>query len=74
MAYSLEVVRQRLNMWLDAEAAVAKGQSYEIDNQKLVRADLGDIREQIKFWQAQEAKSIRASRGRRAKRIVPRDI
>lgn len=61
-------------MWLDAEAAVATNQSYEIDNRKFVRANLAEIREQIKFWQEQEAKSIRAKKGRKSMRIVPRDI
>lgn len=61
-------------MWLDAEAAIATGQSYQIDNRKLERANLAEVRKQIEFWQLQEGKSIRASRGRRGKRIVPRDI
>lgn len=48
---TLAVAEAKLEVWLAAEGKVATGQSYEIDNRKLQRADLGQIRESIKFWQ-----------------------
>jgi len=74
MAFTLAVIQQRLSMWLEAEEMIAKGQSYTMDNRKLERANLAEVRDQIKFWQMEEQKAIRIERGRRALRIVPRDI
>lgn len=74
MAFTLTVIQQRLAMWLEAEEMIAKGQSYTMDNRKLERANLAEVREQIRFWQIEEQKAIRIERGRRALRIVPRDI
>ncbi|MEX3625845.1 DUF6148 family protein [Viridibacillus arvi] len=71
MAFSREVVQERLEMWLKAEAAVATGQAYMIDNRKMERANLAEIRLQIQFWQKEESKLNR--NGRRVMRIVPRD-
>lgn len=64
-------------MWLDAEEAIANGQSYSIDNRRLERANLAQVREQIKFWkkeliQAEEKTSGRSKR--RVIRVVPRDL
>lgn len=77
MAFTIEEVRSRLKMWLDAEEAVASGQSYTIDNRKLERAHLSQVREQIKFWQKELAKAeaVAYGRGRRkVTRVVPRDL
>lgn len=64
-------------MWLEAETAIATGQSYTIDNRRLDRANLAQVREQIKFWQKELAKAESLSKGRsrrRTVRIVPRDL
>lgn len=77
MAFSVEEIKKRLQMWLDAEEAIAKGQSYSIDNQRVERANLAQVREQIKFWKkelaAADAKLTGGSR-RRVMRVVPRDL
>lgn len=49
--FSKELCKQRLALWLEAEAAVATGQSYTIDDRSLTRASLKQIREQIAFWE-----------------------
>ncbi|MFF5815828.1 DUF6148 family protein [Lysinibacillus capsici] len=77
MAFSVQEIRKRLQMWLDAEEAIANGQSYSIDNRRLERANLAQVREQIKFWkkeliQAEEKTSGRSKR--RVIRVVPRDL
>lgn len=77
MAFSVQEIRKRLQMWLDAEEAIANGQSYSIDNRRLERANLAQVREQIKFWkkeliQAEEKISGRSKR--RVIRVVPRDL
>ncbi len=43
----------RLQLWLDAEEAVSKGQAYSIGDRSLTRANLSEITERIAFWQRQ---------------------
>ena len=77
MAFTVEHCNERLNLWFDAEAAIASGQSYTIDNRRLERANLSQVREQIKFWQSELVKAKAAANGkgrRRTVRIVPRDL
>lgn len=40
----------QLDLYLAAEAKVLAGQEYEFGNRRLKRADLGEIREGIKYW------------------------
>ena len=46
----LPTAETKLSLWLDAESKVALGQSYQIGNRSLRRADLKEIREQIDYW------------------------
>ena len=73
---TIEEARANLKMWLDAEKAVATGQSYKIGTRSLTRASLADIRERIAYWRNEVAKleSGRSSSGRRVFRGVPRDF
>ncbi|WP_024831614.1 DUF6148 family protein [Ruminiclostridium josui] len=76
-AWTLEEARARLKMWLDAEAAVATGQSYQINGRRLDRANLYQIREEIQMWkrEVEELEALRKIRGRRkAFRITLRDL
>jgi hypothetical protein len=43
----------RLQLWLDADEAVSKGQSYAIGDRSLSRAQTDEIRANITFWQRQ---------------------
>lgn len=77
MAFTVKEVKNRLRIWLDAEEAIASGQSYMIDNRRLERANLSQVREQIRFWQKELVKAEAASAGRgsrRVTRVVPRDL
>ena len=71
--FTEEIVLQRLQMWLDAEAAVATGQAYQIGNRRLDRANLYQIREQIKFWE-KKLGAFNGKNRRRVTRVVPRDL
>ena len=42
---SKETAQRHLDMWLEAEAAVSTGQSYQIEQMVLTRASLKQIRE-----------------------------
>lgn len=72
--WTKEFARERLNMWLAAEEAVAAGQEYRIGTRSLRRVDIQDIRNQIAFWQRQ-LEQLESGRkgGARVKRFVPRD-
>lgn len=75
--YSKEFCRRKLKLWLEAEEAIATGQSYQIDDRRLTRADLYDVRKEIEFWEgklaAVEAEEQRGGRNR-AYRAVIRDM
>lgn len=76
-SWTLETAKMHLQEWLKAELAVTTGQSYKIGSRELDRANLYQIREQIKFWKKEVSKleSIAAGRGtRRVMRAVPRDL
>lgn len=77
MAFSLEIAQKHLDAWLEAELAVTNGQSYSIGSKSLDRANLYQIREQIKYWSNEVAKAsnILKRKGRnRVMRVVPRDL
>ena len=46
---SKEAAQRHLDMWMEAEAAVSTGQSYQIEQMMLTRASLKQIRESIIF-------------------------
>ena len=71
---SIEEARATLRMWLEAERAVATGQSYRIGTRSLTRANLADIRESIQFWCREIAKLESKHTGARVFRTVPRDL
>lgn len=77
MGITLKEAQQHLKMWLKAEKEIATSQSYTIGTRSLTRADLKEVREQIKFWQSKvtELKRTESGKGRnRAFRCIPRDI
>lgn len=43
----------QLDLYLAAEAKVLSGQEYEIAGRRLKRADLGEIRRGIQYWNAE---------------------
>ena len=54
---SKELAEKHLILWMKAEAAVATGQSYQIEQMTLTRASLKQIREEIDFWSAKVAEA-----------------
>lgn len=76
-AITLEQAKEHLNLWLEAEKVVATGQSYAIGTRSLTRANLFQIREEIKMWEkkVEGLESIELRKGkRRVMRVVPRDL
>jgi hypothetical protein len=73
----IEIARHHLNAWLEAELELTTHQSYKIGSRSLTKADLGEIRKQIEFWQNRVAQLENAEKrgGRnRVVRVVPRDL
>lgn len=76
-AFSVELCRERLELWLAAEAAVATGQEYVIGTRRLTRADLEQIRGELEYWSGKLAQAEAEAKGGRRNRvyqIIPRDI
>ena len=46
----LATAQTKLQLWLDADDAVAKGQSHVIGNRAYTAADADTIRTNIKYW------------------------
>ena len=75
--FSKKLCQTKLQTWLDAEEAVATGQSYQIGTRMLTRADLKQIREQMEYWAGKlaEAENEEQNGGYiRAFQVVPRDV
>jgi hypothetical protein len=71
---TVQEAQNQLNLWIAADAAVAKGQSYSIGDMALTRANARDITDKIKFWRAEVARlSATTSGGPRFRQIIPRD-
>lgn len=73
----IEIARHHLNAWLEAELELTTHQSYKIGSRSLTKADLGQIRKQIEFWQnrvAQLENTERRGGRNRVVRAVPRDL
>ena len=73
----ITTARTHLAAWLEAELQLTTNQSYTIGSRSLTRANLGEVKQQITFWQNQIAKleNEAARKGRnRIMRAVPRDL
>lgn len=57
---TLAQAEAQLALWIEADQAVARNQSYSINGRSLTRADAGEITEKIKFW---ETKAVNLQRG-----------
>ena len=73
---TIDEAKENLRMWLDAEKAVATGQSYKIGSRSLTRANLDDITGRIKYWLnvIDSLESGGNGRGAKVLRVVPRDL
>lgn len=74
---TMETAQKHLDVWLEAEMAVATGQSYVIGSRTLTRANLTEIRNTIDYWNSKIAamENQRKTGGRnRVRRVVPRDL
>jgi len=73
MYVTLEYAQTQHKLWLDAQTAVASGQSYTIGRRSLTRANLSDILRMIQYWE-DEIDSLTSTSRPRTRRAVPRDL
>lgn len=69
--------QRHLDIWLEAEAQIATGQSYQIGSRMLTRADLASVRKQIDYWnnKVEQAEAVEQKHGRnRTYHFVYRDL
>lgn len=72
---TIEAAKENLQIWLDAQKAVATGQSYKIGTRSLTRASLSEINEMIRYWHnVIDQLEAGVGRGMRVMRAVPRDL
>ena len=74
---TVKEAQKHLKIWLKAEMEIATSQSYTIGTRTLTRANLKEVRDQIKFWQSKvaELESAAEKKGRnRVYRAIPRDL
>lgn len=69
---TLEMAQEHLEIWMEAEMMLTTHQSYKLGNRELTRADLGEIRKEIEYWNDKVENLQR--KGGRAWRGVPRDL
>lgn len=74
-SWTLEQAKQHLQVWLDADIALATGKEYRLGSRTLTRADAAEIAERIRYW-SREVSRLEAGRrgGARVIRVVPRDL
>lgn len=74
---TLEKASMHLDAWLEAELELTTHQSYTIGSRTLTKADLGEVRKQIEYWNNWVLKLNNASKNKgrnRVMRAVPRDL
>lgn len=77
MPITLDIAKEHLDIWLEAEKVVATGQSYTIEGRSLTRANLSEIRQSIEYWNNKviSLENISKNKGRnRVYRVTPRDF
>lgn len=60
---AISTTQDRLNRYLEAEAAILGGQSYRYGDRELRRPDLEYVQKQIAYLQAAAARELAVSRG-----------
>lgn len=68
------LAKERLLLWLEANEAVATGQSYTIGSRSLTRANLNDIQKQIDYWSKIVTKCESGHVGPYVQRAIPQDF
>lgn len=63
MAITLAKATAQLDLWLEADASTATGQSYTINGRTLTRANATEITNKIQYWSSVESQLMRVANG-----------
>lgn len=66
-AFTLAELRSRLALYVAAEAKILAGQSYQLGERRLQRADLGEVRAEIRTLAADIARAESSASGARGR-------
>ncbi len=72
-AISLDTAKKKLETWLEAEEALSSSQSYTVGTLTLTRADLGQVRKNIEFWEKKVTELERRGGRNRIYNVIPMD-
>lgn len=72
-AISLDMAKKKLETWLEAEEALSTSQSYTVGTLTLTRADLGQVRKNIEFWEKKVTELERRGGRNRIYNVIPMD-
>ncbi|MBP0983083.1 MAG: hypothetical protein J6A19_05090 [Oscillospiraceae bacterium] len=72
-AISLDTAKKKLETWLEAEEALSTSQSYTVGTLTLTRADLGQVRKNIEFWEKKVTELERRGGRNRIYNVIPMD-
>lgn len=72
MAIDLSTAEARLTAYLDAEAKILQGQRVRMGDRDMTRADLGEIRRGIAYWES-KVEALSNTGGIRVRGIRPYD-
>ena len=72
MSTRLELAKQRLEAYYQAEMAILTNQSYSIGSRSFTRANLAEVRNAIKELEAQVAQL--ENKTQKVRRIIPMDV
>lgn len=61
---TLETAQRMLDVWVAAEESVSHGQSYQIGNRSLTKADLTQIGKRIEYWSNKVTELSQQRKGR----------
>lgn len=62
--YTLAQAQAQLDLWIEADSAVATSQSYSIAGRSLSRTDAAEITRKIEFWNGKVAELTANAAGR----------
>ncbi|WP_373076108.1 DUF6148 family protein [Fusobacterium mortiferum] len=71
MIFTEEQCRRHLDMWLAAEEALAKGQSYTIGNRTITRVNASEVSKNIETW-ADRLERVKGSGSPRFVKFIPK--
>lgn len=71
MFFDKDICKERLFLYLEAEAAVLRSQAYSIGGRTLTRANLSEIRDGIRTWNERLKAAVNGSGGVVCRRVIP---